>query len=174
MINTANISRFCQGLEAINEIIGRSLAWLTAVMAVVVFAIVALRTFSNLGSIAVQESVTYMHAMVFMLCLAYTAKHGGHVRVDIVYRKLNREQQAWINALGGILFLLPFALFMLFISWEFTLQSWRIGENSMNTGGIPALFLLKTLVPLAGLLLAIQALADILRSLITITFREQE
>lgn len=159
-------------IDAINGVIGRTIAWLSLGMATIVFSLVAARAAFDLGSIAIQELVTYLHASLFMLAMAYTLKHDGHIRVDILYRRLSPEARAWINALGSILLLLPFSLFLIFVSWQATLTSWQILEGSPNTGGIPAMFLLKTLVPVGGALLGLQALAEICRSLVVISYRE--
>lgn len=146
------------------------LRWLILLMALVVCAIVVARYF-DLGSIALQESVTYMHGTVFMLCLAYTAGSDGHVRVDIIYRRLNEEHKAWVNLLGSCLFLLPFALFLAAISWQAAVQSWALQEGSINSGGLPLVFLLKTLTPCAGILLALHACADICLQLTRVSWR---
>ena len=157
-------------LFSMNERIGQSLAWLTALMAVTIFGLVISRTIFGIGSIATQESITYMHSAVLMLCMAYTAQHGGHVRVDIVYRRFNPEQKAWVNAIGALLFLIPFAIFLIGISWHFTLEAWRILEGSNNPAGIPAVFLLKTMIPLAGLLLFLFALGELIKHTLIICF----
>lgn len=145
-----------------NELLGRSVAWLTGAMAVMVVVVVVLRTFFNSGSIAMQESITYMHACVFMLCLAYTAQHNEHVRVDIVYRRLSRRAQAWVDACGAIVLLLPFSVFLALVGWRFASESWDVMEHSINAGGIPAVYLLKSLMPLASILLAVRAFAEVL------------
>jgi len=115
-----------------------------------------------------------MHAMVFMLCLAYTAGSDGHVRVDILYRRLSVRGKAWVNAVGGIVFLLPYTIFLFAISWHFVVESWAIGEASINPGGIPAVFLLKTLIPTAALMLALHGLSDVLTQLISITYTSED
>ncbi|PCJ99222.1 MAG: permease [Alteromonadaceae bacterium] len=155
-------------IDGINNTIGNKLSWLTAIMAAVVVLVVAARSIFGYGSIATQESITYLHATIFMLCMAFTLKHDGHVRVDIIYHKLSRQNRAWVNALGGVLFLLPFSIFMIMISWNFTLNSWRVFEGSNNPGGIQAVFLLKSLVPLAGLTLTLQGIAEVSRSLLVL------
>ncbi|WP_239923657.1 TRAP transporter small permease subunit [Agaribacterium haliotis] len=160
-------------ISRIQKTIANSLRWLLLFMALCVSLVVFLRLF-NIGSTALQESISYTHAFVFMLCLAYTVATDGHVRVDIFYRRMGREQKAWVNLVGSLMFLLPFALFLLFISWQSCVQSWRIGEASLNPGGLPLVFVLKTLPPLAGFLLALQALAECCRQLLNISIAEPE
>jgi TRAP-type mannitol/chloroaromatic compound transport system permease small subunit len=159
-----------RGGDAITRGLGTSVAWLTAVMAIVTTAIVLLRMVLGSGSIGAQESLTYMHALIIMLANAYTLGADGHVRVDIIYRRLNELQRAWINALGTVLFLLPFALFTVLISWDYVAASWQVMETSSDAGGIPAVFLLKSLLVINGVLLILQGLVELLRNLQLITY----
>lgn len=163
------LSRLYQGIDAITDFSGRALAWLTVLMMLALSLVVILRYGFDIGSIALQESVTYLHACVFMLGAAYTLKQDGHVRVDIFYRRFSTRGKAWVNSLGGIIFLLPLCVFIFFSSWEFVSQAWLIGEISTEPGGIPAVFLLKSLIPLLAFNLALQALAEIFRSVVLLT-----
>lgn len=165
------LAAFASTIEKLQRSISRILRWLALLMTATVCAIVVLRLFT-ISSTALQESVSYLHSSLFMLCIAYAAQVQEHVRVDIFYRRFNTEQRAWLNLLGGILLLLPFALFLTLVSWEFALTSWRIRESSNNPGGLPLVYVLKSLVPLGGLLLSLHALADIARQLIAISTRE--
>jgi TRAP-type mannitol/chloroaromatic compound transport system permease small subunit len=150
--------------------LGASVAWLTGLMAAVTAGIVLYRLLLGEGSIAVQESLMYMHALVIMLASAYTLSADGHVRVDIFYRRYRPVQRAWVNACGAVLFLLPFTLFTVMISWDYVVASWQVKETSTDAGGLPAVFLLKSLLLVNGGLLTLQGLADLLRNLLTITF----
>ena len=154
--------------DALNERVGRLAAWGTLAMVAVTFAIVVLRYLFNLGWIAMQESVTYLHATVFMLGAAYTLKHDGHVRVDIVYQKLSPRGRAWIDLLGTLLLLLPFCLFLLWVSWDYVASSWALHEGSRDSGGLPWLYLLKTLIPAMALLLVVQGAVLVLRNLLAV------
>lgn len=153
-------------LDGIIEYTGRSLAWLTVIMVLVTCGVVILRRFLGVGSIALQESVTYMHSAVFLLGAAYALKHHGQVRVDIFYRRFNARQRAWVDCLGSLVFLLPLALFTGFISWDFVASAWRTGESSTDSGGLEGVYLLKSLIPLMALSLTVQALAELLRNLL--------
>lgn len=157
-----------RGLDAFTESLGRSLAWLSLAMAAVTALVVILRYGFNIGSIAAQEAVTYMHGCLFMLGAAYTLKVDGHVRVDIFYREFSPRTKAWINSLGGIVFLLPVSLFILGVSWSYVAESWSIREVSPEPGGIPAVFLLKTLLLLLAVNLLLQGLAEILRNTLSL------
>lgn len=160
-------------LEAVSEWVGRAVAWLTLFMVLVTFAVVVLRYAFATGSIALQESVTYMHALVFMLGAAYTLKHDGHVRVDILYRGLGPRGRAWVDLLGVLLLLLPTAVFVLWTSWGYVADSWALREGSREAGGIPLVYVLKTAIPLMAILLALQGLAQALRALLTLSGRDE-
>ncbi len=169
-----SIQTFIDIVDRFTESFGRLLAWLVLLMMLAMAAVVVLRYGLQMGSIALQESITYMHACLFMLGLAYTLKHNGHVRVDIFYQHFSARQRAWVNSLGGIIFLLPLCLFILGISWDFVVQSWTVREVSAEPGGIPAVFLLKTLLPVMAINLSIQGLTEVLRSAMVLIGREPE
>ena len=153
-------------IDNFTEKTGNMLAWLCLGMAVVSCVVVLLRYEFGIGSIAAQESVTYMHGMVFMLGIAFTLKRGGHVRVDIFYRRFSRRTCAWINSIGAIIFLLPFCVFLFAVSWYFVTESWAVREGSPDPGGIHAVFLLKSLIPLMACNLLLQGLAETLRNVL--------
>jgi TRAP-type mannitol/chloroaromatic compound transport system permease small subunit len=118
----------------------------------------------NTASILAQELVTYLHGSLFMLGAAYALKQGAHVRVDIFYRNFSPRARAWVDSLGGIVFLLPLCIFIGGVSWDYVVESWSIMETSPEPGGIPAVFLLKTLIPLMALNLLLQGMAEIFRA----------
>jgi TRAP-type mannitol/chloroaromatic compound transport system permease small subunit len=151
-------------IDQFTEYSGRFLAWLALAMALVTALIVVMRYGFNIGSIPAQEAVTYMHGGLFMLGGAYALKAGAHVRVDIFYRNFDPRTRAWVNSLGGIVFLLPLCALILVAGWDYAAQSWAIRETSPEPGGIPAVFLLKSLIPLMALNLFLQGLAETLRS----------
>jgi TRAP-type mannitol/chloroaromatic compound transport system permease small subunit len=153
-----------RSIDAFTDLSGRILAWLCLAMAAVTAAIVFMRYGFNIGSIAAQEAVTYMHGSLFMLGAAYTLKVGGQVRVDIFYQHFSVRTKAWVNSLGGIIFLLPLCAFILGVSWNYVAESWAILESSPEPGGIPAVFLLKSLIPLMAINLFCQGLAEVVRS----------
>jgi TRAP-type mannitol/chloroaromatic compound transport system permease small subunit len=153
-----------QFIDSFTDLSGRLLAWLALAMALVTALIVVMRYGFSVNSIFAQESVVYMHGCLFMLGAAYALKTGAHVRVDIFYRNFSPRAQAWVNSLGGIVFLMPLCLFILFSSWNYVAESWAVRETSPEPGGIPAVFLLKTLIPLLAVNLFLQGLAETLRS----------
>jgi TRAP-type mannitol/chloroaromatic compound transport system permease small subunit len=161
---TGTLLRLASGLDLVNVWIGRSIAWLALVMVLVTFLVVVLRYGFDVGSIALQESVTYMHGTLFMLGAAYTLQQNGHVRVDIFYQRLSPRGRAWIDLIGTLALLLPVAVFMLVSSWDYVVTAWGLKEGSREAGGLPYVYLLKTLMVIAPLLLLLQGLVWVLRN----------
>jgi TRAP-type mannitol/chloroaromatic compound transport system permease small subunit len=151
-------------IEGFSEWSGRILSWLSLFMVVVTFLVVVLRYAFDLGWIGMQESVTYMHAALFMLGAAYTLKRNGHVRVDIFYQKMSRRGRAWVDLLGAVFLLVPVCTFIAWIGWEYVAESWSVLEGSREAGGIPAVYLLKTLILVMPVLVLLQGLAMMLRN----------
>jgi TRAP-type mannitol/chloroaromatic compound transport system permease small subunit len=133
-------------------------------MVLVTFLVVVLRYGFDQGSIALQESVTYMHAMLFMLAAAYTLQRDGHVRVDIFYQGFSRRGRAWVDLLGTLVLLIPVCLFILASSWGYVTESWAVHEGSREAGGLPYVYWLKTLMVLMPLLLLLQGVVWLLRN----------
>lgn len=168
-LKTINIMQpLIKKLDSITELTGRFLAWFTLFIVVITFLVVVLRYGFDIGSIALQESITYFHAFVFMLGAAYTLKHDGHVRVDIFYRKMTATKKAWIDLLGTVLLLFPVCLFILISSWDYVFTSWSLLEESGEAGGLAYVYILKTTLLLMPLLLMLQGLVIILKNLLTI------
>ena len=153
---------FGDRLIRFSEWTGRVVAWLMLPMVAGTFIIVVLRYVFDLGWIWMQESIVWIHAAVFMLAAAYTLKRDEHVRVDIFYREMTPHRQAWVDAIGTVVFLLPVCTFLAVTSWDYVAVSWSIHEGSREAGGLPYPFmpLLKSLIPLTAVLLAVQGVAD--------------
>lgn len=155
------VTRAIAAIDTLNETIGRSVAWLVLGMMAVTGLVVVLRYGFAIGSIALQESVMYLHGLVFMLGIPYALKHDAHVRVDVLYGRFDQRGRDLVNLACHLLFLLPIAGFVVWVSWAYTGRAWAIREGSAEVGGIEAVFLLKTLIPVLGGLLFLQGLAEI-------------
>jgi TRAP-type mannitol/chloroaromatic compound transport system permease small subunit len=160
-----HFQRFANGLDRLNEGLGQAVSWLSLMMVLVTVAVVVLRYVFGMGWIWLQETVTFMHATLFLVGAAYTLKHEGHVRVDIIYRKFSVRGRAWVDLLGTLTLLLPVCLFILYISWDYVVQSWSLYEGSREVGGLEGVFLLKTLILVMALLLILQGLSLAIRCL---------
>jgi TRAP-type mannitol/chloroaromatic compound transport system permease small subunit len=157
----AGISR---GIDALSDWTGRGIAWLTLAMALCGVTVVVLRYGFGIGLVWLQESVTWLHAAVFMLGAGWTLRHDGHVRVDVFYRRMSPRQQALVDLAGTVIFLLPVCGYLLVESLPYVMNSWRILERSREAGGLPGLYLVKSLIPLMALLLALAGVAEALRA----------
>jgi len=160
-------------IDGLSDRIGHAIAWLTLGTVIITFVVVVMRYLFQTGSIALQESISYLHAAVFMLGAAYTLRHDGHVRVDIVYRKLSARARAWVDLAGSLLLLLPVCTFILLISLEYVVASWAVLEGSQEASGLNAVFLLKTLIPVMAVLLLLQGCAQLLRSVLLLAGQVQ-
>ena len=132
-------------------------------MVVVTVVVVGLRYGLAPSSIFLQESVMYMHGAVLMLGISYALKENRHVRVDIFYARMSERRQALVDVTGHLLFLLPVSLLIFWTSLPYVANAWRVLEGSSEVGGVPAVFLLKTLIPIMALLLGLQGLNEIVR-----------
>ena len=165
------IKQCSKAIDQLNLFIGHSVAWLTLSMVLVTFLIVILRYLFNIGSIAIQESVLYMHAMVFMLGAAFTLKQNGHVRVDIFYQKMPKRFQALVNCIGILLLLFPVCGFIAWSSWDYISEAWRLKESSREAGGLPWIYLLKTTIIIMTGLLFLQGISDLIKNAFTLFYR---
>ena len=164
-------------VELIDEIsiaTGHAASWLTLAMVLMTFLIVVLRYAFDSGVIWMQESLTWMHAAVFMLGAAYTLQDDGHVRVDIFYREMSARHKAWVDLLGVLVFLFPLCIFFVYESFNYVLAAWKISEVSRNAGGLPypAIPLLKSILILMPVAVMLQGLSMLLRSLQTIRAKQ--
>ncbi len=153
-------------LDAFSIRVGHAVSWLTLLMVLVTFVIVVMRYVFDTGLIWLQESLTWMHAAVFMLGAAYTLQQEEHVRVDIFYRKMSDKQRAWVNLLGVLIFVFPMCAFFVYESIDYVAASWSIREVSRNSGGLPypAVPMLKSVLVIMPVAVALQGLALLLRA----------
>jgi TRAP-type mannitol/chloroaromatic compound transport system permease small subunit len=147
-------------LRNIIALCGKAAAWLTLVMVLLTFAIVILRYGFNLGWIWLQESLTYLHVTVFTVVSAWTLQQDGHVRVDIFYTSMPDHKRALVDLLGTLLFLVPFCLFVMVTAGPYVATSWKLLEDSREAGGLPLVFLLKSLILIMPALLLGQSVIN--------------
>lgn len=140
-------------------IIGRVSSISVLLMALITTVIVTLRYVFQWNSVALQESVGYLHALLLLTAIPWALQQDQHVRVDIFYRKLSSIQKAWVNIIGLVFFLIPFALFSFNASSGMMLRSWAILEGSPQAGGLPFYFILKSLIPISFTLIILQGIA---------------
>ncbi len=117
------------------------------------------------GSIALQELEWHLFDIVIMLGIAYTLQRASHVRVDIFYDQYSPKMRHLVNIFGTLLFILPFSLLIIYVGFDFVLISFEQLEASSDPGGLPYRFLVKSLMPLAFVLLIIQSLNEVYKEL---------
>lgn len=151
-------------IESAMQRLEQFLGWLTFLIVVLVFVQVLLRyalppVGLQLGFIAMQEAVMLLHSCVFLLGVAVALRCNQHVRVDIVHTRLSSHGKIIAELVGTLFFLLPFCVFLIYISFDYVAASWVSGEGSKESAGLPGVYLWKTLIPLCGGLLLMQGLS---------------
>ncbi|PVB59832.1 TRAP transporter small permease subunit [Labrenzia sp. 011] len=160
------MEKLAGALERVNSVIGNTMCWAALAMLMLQFVIVLLRYVFGYSYIFLDEGVLYFHASLFMLGAGYTFLVNAHVRVDIFYAKCSERAQAWIDLFGHVFLLTPALLLLLWFSWPTVRGSWSILEGPISVGGIPASFLLKSLIPAYCILLLVQGLAALIRDIL--------
>jgi TRAP-type mannitol/chloroaromatic compound transport system permease small subunit len=163
--------RLADRIDQLSTAIGLTVAWLVLIVVVVQFAVVLLRYVIGVGSIWLQESIVYAHAFAFLLAAAWVLRTGNHVRVDVFYREASPRVRAWVDFLGTLFLLLPMAAVILWVSLPYVGRAWSIFERSQETSGLPAVFLLKTAIPVFATLLIVQGIAELLRAVVALAPR---
>jgi TRAP-type mannitol/chloroaromatic compound transport system permease small subunit len=162
-----------KSVDIINKKIGEWISYLTFFMAALTFVIVLLRYGFNIGWIAMQEAVIYLHAAVFLLGSAYTLQHDGHVRVDVFYRRFSRKRKAVVNLVGTVFLLLPVMIFITMVSWHYVIESWQTLESSRESGGLPFLYVLKSFILLFSFTMSLQGISEAIKQLLILTGHSQ-
>lgn len=163
-----NWTGIATAIDRFTEVTGRAIAWLTLAMVLVGVGVVIMRYALSIVFTWMQESQTYMHAAVFAVGAAYALLHDDHVRIDIFYGRMSAKVRAWINLLGTVFFVVPLGVLLLTASWQYVLNSWAMLEGSQHMRGIPAVFILKTLIWVFAGGLLLQSVSVVLRNLATL------
>jgi TRAP-type mannitol/chloroaromatic compound transport system permease small subunit len=164
MPEPSSLLPIAERIDRLTGAVGRAVVWCLLAAVLLQFVVVIARYALGLGSIWLSESIIYAHAALFMLAAAWTLAENGHVRVDVFYADAAPRRKALVDLLGALLLLLPFALTLLWLSLPYVARAWTILERSRETSGLPAVFLLKTLVPLFAALMALQGVAQAIRA----------
>ncbi len=159
-------------IDGLNEHLGRTLAWLLVALVLAQFSVVVARYAFSAGSIAWQESVLYLHVMVFMGAAGYTLKHNRHVRVDIFYNRMSPRGRAAVDLFGSLFLLLPTFGFILYQSWAYVGRSFALQEASPEVGGLPYVYVIKGFILVLAVTMILQGIAQAGRSLLVLSARE--
>jgi TRAP-type mannitol/chloroaromatic compound transport system permease small subunit len=167
------IAAIARLVDAVNGLIGRFAALLILVT-VLVCAFVALsRYLFGFGRIWVQEIYVVAFGISFMLMAPWAYARNDHVRVDILAKGWSPRTVAWIEIGGVLVFLVPWLLLLLWSATPFIRLSWSVLEPSTQAGGLPGFFLIKTVIPVFAVLMLLQGLGAICRSILVLGRREE-
>ena len=167
------LGTFVRGIDRLNEVVGRAASWLLLAMALVTLGVVILRYVFSAGFIWLQESYVWLNGIAFMVGAGYTLMKDGHVRVDIFYRPASPRLRAWVDLFGSLLLLLPTVVVVFFYSVPYVAAAWERLESSREASGLPAVFLLKSVLLIFCMLLGLQGLALAGRSLLVLLGRQR-
>ena len=155
---------FVRVVDALNDWVGRMVSWVCIAMVLTTLAVVVMRYVFNYGQVFIQESYVWMHGIVFMVGAGYALLHDAHVRVDVIYRPASIRYKAWVDLFGVMLLLLPILVILAQVATPYVWDSWDRLEVSREAGGLPGLFLLKSVILVFCVLVLLQGLSLAARS----------
>lgn len=158
----ALLSRISRLIDTLNDAIGRIVLWLVLAAVLLSSGNAIVRYVFDTSSNAWLELQWYLYAAVFLLCSGYTLLRNEHVRVDLISGRLSPRAQAWVDLIGGLLFLLPLAVLILWLSWPMFVESFARGEVSADAGGLLR-WPVKLLIPVGFALLALQGVSECIK-----------
>ena len=168
------LKRISSWIDAINQQVGRMVAWVSLGLVAVIFIDVTMRYLFNTSFVFTQELEWQLFGFIFLIGAGFTLLHDGHVRVDIFYQRLGFKNRAWVNLGGVLLFLIPGCLMVITTSWKFTMNAFEILEGSPDPGGIPFRFIVKGFIPVGFSLLFLQGISLGIHSVLQILGIETE
>jgi len=161
-----NAQGLLRGIDQISYWSGKAFAWLIMALTFVVAIEVFKRYILNAPTAWIFDLTSMLYGTLFMMCGAYTLAAAGHVRADFVYTYLKPRAQASLDLVLYFLFFIPGILGLIYAGYDFAAISWRIGEHSTVTAEGPPVYHFKTVIPVAGVLVMLQGLAEIVRCLV--------
>lgn len=161
-------------IDQLNEWVGKTAAWFAVLLVVLVCYDVAMRSLFDETAAWVMELEWHFFALLFLLGAAYTFKHDDHVRVDLFYSKFSKRDKAWVNLFGGLLFLIPWTCILIYVSFFYGLESYRMGEGSPDPGGLPARFIIKFSIAIGLFLLLLQGISSVIKAGIDLSETKSE
>lgn len=155
-------------IDHFTERTGQCVSWLVIILVMLVCYDVSMRYILQSGSIGLQEMEWHLFSIIFLIGAAYTLKHDEHVRLDVLYRSrfLNDRTRAWIDVFGALFILIPFCILIIVSVWPFLSQAYIHNEASPDPGGLPARWLIKSMIPIGFGLLLLQGIAEIIKKMV--------
>ena len=148
--NLKKVERF---FGKLGDIVGYACVLVMFLMIADVFFNVTARYFFKYGNVGLQELEWHFFSVIILLGMSYALKDDAHVRVDIFYEKMSVKKRALINMAGVILFILPLALLVAWLSWDYVVEAYESGEGSADPGGLPHRWVIKAFIPFSFWLL---------------------
>ena len=167
------IALFVTAVGRLNALVGRTFAWLVLAAVLVCFTVVVQRYLFSTTQLWMQDLYVWLNGAMFMAVAGYTLLIDGHVRVDILYRPASRRRKAIMDMIGVLVFLLPFCVVVWLWGFEYVQRAWMLREGSANPGGMPGLYILKAFILVFVVLVALQGIAMLLRSVLVLAGREE-
>ncbi len=165
------LALFIRTIGLLNNIVGKTFSWLALAGVLVCFTVVVQRYFFATTQLWMQDLYVWVNGAMFMAVAGYTLKIDGHVRVDVLYRPAKPRTKALLDLIGVLLMLLPFCAVVWIWGFDFVQRSWMLREGSANPGGMPGLYILKSFILVFVVLVALQGLAWLARSVLVLSGR---
>ena len=149
-------------LNIFSEKIGGISSLLILFLILLVSVSVILRYVLSIGFIWIQDLYIWIHAIFILLGISYTLKMDNHVRIDLLYRNLNKKKRNLINLIGLIIFAIPLTYILLVNGLDYFTRSYNLNEGSKESGGLPNIYILKFFIFFLGILLLLEICRQIL------------
>ena len=159
----AAAEKLAGGIDAFIDFVGRITAWSSFALALVMATNVLLRYGFSTGSVWAQELEWHLMSPICLFGMSYALRHGEHVRVDVLFASFSQRTKDLVEVITAIIAMIV-SLIIIYLSINYVMQSWSVGEGSANPGGIPARYALKSLIPIGFALFFLQSLAQAIRS----------
>ncbi|HZD89142.1 MAG TPA: TRAP transporter small permease subunit [Pseudolabrys sp.] len=155
--------KLADGIDQFIDLVGRAISWLALAVALVMGANVFMRYGLSIGYIWAQELEWHLLVPLTLVGMSYALRHGEHVRVDVLFANFSDRAKRAIDVVSAVIAMI-YCLLVIWLSLDFVKQSWDLGEGSPNPGGLPALYLMKAMIPLGFALLFLQSLAQAIQA----------
>lgn len=160
---------FIKIIDAINGWVGKTVRWFTLVLALITVYDVVMRYVFHAGSVAMMELEVHLFAGNFMLAAGWTLLIDGHVRIDLLYTRFGEKIKAWVDLLGTLLLCIPYCIMVIWMALPFLADSWSLKEFSPNPGGLPAVYILKAVIPVTFFLIGLQGISLLIKKIYFLT-----
>jgi len=152
--------------EKLNFIMGKILSFVMILLILNVFYDVISRYFFDGGSIAMQEMEWHLFGVMILFGMSYTLREEGHVRVDFLYNNFSPKTKSIINIVGTLFFIIPLAIFIVYGSYDFVMDSYEMNEISEDPGGLTHRWIIKSMIPLSFIYLIITSIGYIIQNIV--------